>query len=377
MCKAMVYIHGKGGSAAEAERYAPFFPDHDIVGLDYEARTPWDAKEEFTAIFEDLREEYGSLILVANSIGANLAMAAGIGELVREAYFVSPIVDMERLILDMLSWAHVSEEELRERRTVSTDFGEDLSWEYLTYVRENPIRWDVPTKILYGSEDNLTSRATIEAFAQERGAGLTVMEGGEHWFHTEEQLRFLDEWLRGCTGAAGVEADAGRALPRVRTLFIDADACPVTREAVDAARRAKWPCVIAGDSGHNLLRHVRRDDPTEPTDGFWVRTLQVVPGKDSADFAIVCELEEGDVVVTQDFGLASMALGRGARAIGVRGKVYDQSTIDSLMLLRHAEQIERRKPRRDRGQMRANRHAPFSSEDRLRFVRNLRALLEG
>jgi uncharacterized protein YaiI (UPF0178 family) len=166
-------------------------------------------------------------------------------------------------------------------------------------------------------------------------------------------------------------------LPHVRTLFIDADACPVTREAVDAARREGWPCVIAGDSGHNLLRHVRDDDPTQPAEGFWVRTLQVVQGKDSADFAIVCELNEGDVVVTQDFGLASMALGRGAQAIGVRGQVYDRLTIDSLMLLRHAEQVERRNPRRGRGQKRADRHAPFSSEDRQRFVRNLRELLRG
>ena len=93
------------------------------------------------------------------------------------------------------------------------------------------------------------------------------------------------------------------------TLFIDADACPVTREALDEARRANIPCVIAGDSGHNLAKHVHKDDPTQPTDGFWVSYLQVGQGADAADFAIVCELSEGDVVVTQDFGLASMALG--------------------------------------------------------------------
>ncbi|MDO5708835.1 MAG: DUF188 domain-containing protein [Coriobacteriales bacterium] len=160
------------------------------------------------------------------------------------------------------------------------------------------------------------------------------------------------------------------------TLFIDADACPVTREAIDAARRAKIPCVVAGDSGHNLAKHVRKGGPIEPTDGFWVSFLSVEPGKDSADFAIVCELSEGDIVVTQDMGLASMALGRGCKAIGVRGHVYDQRTIDALMLVRHAEQAERRKDHRNRGKIQGDKHPSFTSDDRERFIRNLRALLE-
>lgn len=160
------------------------------------------------------------------------------------------------------------------------------------------------------------------------------------------------------------------------TLFIDADACPVTREALDEARRANIPCVIAGDSGHNLAKHVHKDDPTQPTDGFWVSYLQVGQGADAADFAIVCELSEGDVVVTQDFGLASMALGRGAKAIGVRGQLYDQRTIDALMLVRHAEKIERRKTGKQRGKIQGDKHPPFSNEDREHFTRNLRELLQ-
>ena len=157
------------------------------------------------------------------------------------------------------------------------------------------------------------------------------------------------------------------------TLYIDADACPVTREALDCARAAHIPCVIAGDSGHNLLRHVRASDPTEPRDGFWVSTLQVEPGPDSADFAIVCQLEPSDVVVTQDMGLASMALGREAAAIGVRGQVYDKRTIDALLLVRHAEKEARRNPRR--GTSPKGGPAAFTQEDRRRFVANLRELL--
>ena len=56
--------------------------------------------------------------------------------------------------------------------------------------------WNVPTEILYGSTDNLQSIDTINEFVNNNGAGLTVMEGGEHWFHTKEQMRFLDRWMQ-------------------------------------------------------------------------------------------------------------------------------------------------------------------------------------
>ena len=103
---------------------------------------------------------------------------------------------MERLILDMMGWAGVTEAELQARREIPTSFGETLSWEYLSYVRRHPLHWSVPTRILYGEKDNLTSYATISAFAKRIRAPLTVMPGGEHWFHTPEQMAFLDDWIR-------------------------------------------------------------------------------------------------------------------------------------------------------------------------------------
>ena len=94
-----------------------------------------------------------------------------------------------------MSWAGVTEKELEEKGVIPTTFGEDLSLNYLCYVREHPVCWTVPTRMLYGSRDNLTSYETIAAFAKTLGAELTVMEEGEHWFHTEEQMRFLDNWI--------------------------------------------------------------------------------------------------------------------------------------------------------------------------------------
>lgn len=196
MRKLVIYIHGKGGNVAEAEHYKPLFPDFDVIGFDYKAETPWDAKNEFAAFLDSAVPGYDQVYLIANSIGAFFSMMSLSASPITKAYFISPMVDMEKLICDMMMWAGVSEDELCEKKTIATGFGETLSWEYLSYVRNHPIQWNVPTKILYGSKDNLVSLETITKFANKINAPLTVMEGGEHWFHTDEQMEFLDKWIQ-------------------------------------------------------------------------------------------------------------------------------------------------------------------------------------
>ena len=192
----VLYVHGKGGSAAEAEHYRPLFPEADVVGFDYHSENPWSVKAEFSEKIAALQANYDQIFLISVSIGAYFSMSADISDSIRRAWLISPIVDMERLILSMLSWAGETEEALQARKIIPTTFGEDLSWEYLQYVRSHPIQWRAPTEILYGSTDSLQSIETIRAFARRFRAGVTVMEGGEHWFHTAEQMKFLDDWIR-------------------------------------------------------------------------------------------------------------------------------------------------------------------------------------
>ena len=192
----VLYVHGKGGSAAEAEHYRPLFPEADVVGFVYHSENPWSAKAEFSEKIAALRANYDEISLIAVSIGAYFSMSTDISDSIRRAWLISPIVDMERLILSMLSWAGETEEALQARKIIPTTFGEDLSWEYLQYVRSHPIQWRAPTEILYGSTDSFQSIETIRAFARRFRAGVTVMEGGEHWFHTAEQMKFLDDWIR-------------------------------------------------------------------------------------------------------------------------------------------------------------------------------------
>lgn len=191
----ILYIHGKGGSHTESEHYRPLFPEADVIGLDYKTFTPWETGKEIHDAVVGFKTKYEKIILIANSIGAFFSMNAELDGLVEKAFFISPVTDMEKLISDMMKWANVSEAELKEKKVIPTSFGEDLSWDYLTYVRNHPLSWNIPIKILYGRNDQLISSETISTFAKKHGAPLTVMEKGEHWFHTAEQLKFLDEWI--------------------------------------------------------------------------------------------------------------------------------------------------------------------------------------
>ncbi|MDY6031938.1 MAG: alpha/beta hydrolase [Treponemataceae bacterium] len=233
--KTVLYIHGKGGNATESTHYEKLFPDCKVIGLDYRVSrktlslfrdtrrsafaerdfkgenfnklkffevpcktfSPWETGKEIHEVVASLKTEAESIILIANSIGAFFSMNANLNGLIEKAYFISPVVNMEKLICDMMQWANVTEAELEQRKIIHTDFGEELSWEYLCYVRAHSLNWKVPTSILYGEKDNLTSIETIRSFAEEQGASLIVMKGGEHWFHTEEEMKFLDEWIRG------------------------------------------------------------------------------------------------------------------------------------------------------------------------------------
>lgn len=187
MNRLVIYIHGKGGNAKEAEHYKPLFPKDDVTGYDYQSQNPWEARVEFSDFYEKAAKGYASVIVVANSIGANFTMAALADKKIEKAFFISPIVDMEKLIQDMMRWTGVTKEELREKGEIPTE-----------YVCEHPVRWKIPTYILYGEKDHMTSEKIITTFAKETGAFLTIMPEGEHWFHTEKQMGFLDKWITDC-----------------------------------------------------------------------------------------------------------------------------------------------------------------------------------
>lgn len=110
----VIYIHGKGGSADEVEHFKKFFVDSEIVGFDYKSENVWDFKEEFLKFISGKNLE--KIILIANSIGAYFSMNALSGKKIHRAIFISPIVNLEKIIENMMQAENVTENELREKK---------------------------------------------------------------------------------------------------------------------------------------------------------------------------------------------------------------------------------------------------------------------
>lgn len=106
------------------------------------------------------------------------------------------------------------------------------------------------------------------------------------------------------------------------TVFIDADGCPVVDIAIKISANAGKDCIILCDTSHVFERS-------------GVKTVTVSQGSDSVDFALVNMINKGDVVVTQDYGLAAMCLARGAVPVSQNGMVYTDDNIDALLMQRH------------------------------------------
>ena len=81
----ILYVHGKGGTAQEAEHYRNLFPADEVIGLDYQTCTPWETGKEIRDAIEELREKSSHVQLIANSIGAFFSMNAEIAELIQKA----------------------------------------------------------------------------------------------------------------------------------------------------------------------------------------------------------------------------------------------------------------------------------------------------
>ena len=141
-------------------------------------------------------------------------------------------------------------------------------------------------------------------------------------------------------------------------ILIDADGCPVVDIAIKSAKKHKIECVILCDTSHEF----RREGAT---------TVIVSKGADSVDFALVNLVHKGDIVVTQDYGLAAMCLARGAVPIHQDGMIYNDDNIGGLLLQRHTA----KKIRSAGGRLRGN--PKRKPEQDIAFEAALDKLLEG
>lgn len=141
------------------------------------------------------------------------------------------------------------------------------------------------------------------------------------------------------------------------TIYIDADACPVTRIAERIAKAHGIPVTLLCDTNHLLT-----------SDYSTVRVIGA--GADAVDFALINLCRRGDIVVTQDYGVAAMALGKGAKAIHQSGRWYTDENIELLLMERHLAGKARRS-----GKHHLKGPAKRTAEDDQRFAESFERLI--
>ena len=100
MKHALLYIHGKGGSAAETDSFANCCDGYELIGVDYDIYLPWETPQLIRAAFTEAAAQYPAVSILANSIGAYFAMLGLFDCPVQKALFISPVLDTEKLIPD-------------------------------------------------------------------------------------------------------------------------------------------------------------------------------------------------------------------------------------------------------------------------------------
>ncbi|MDK2586134.1 YaiI/YqxD family protein [Romboutsia sedimentorum] len=135
-------------------------------------------------------------------------------------------------------------------------------------------------------------------------------------------------------------------------ILIDADGCPVVDETIKIASKYNIEVIIMCDTSHTFNK-----------DG--VQTIILSKGADSVDFALVNRANKGDIVVTQDYGLAAMVLSKGGLAINQNGRVYNNNNIDQLLLTRHLSKKMRSAGVRSKGPKKRTKEDDRSFEEGL------------
>ena len=143
------------------------------------------------------------------------------------------------------------------------------------------------------------------------------------------------------------------------TVYVDADACPVVRETVEVAKKHGMPVTLLCDTNHVLTSD-------------YARVEVIGAGADAVDIALVNRCKRGDIVVTQDYGVAAMALGKGAHPIHQSGMWFTDQNIDALLAERHMH----KKARMSNAKHHLKGPKKRTQEDDARFSKSLERLIQ-
>lgn len=192
----VVYIHGLHGSKEEAKNYYFLKDKYDVVGLDYQDGNPWELKDTIRDEFEKLTKNYKEVIVIATSIGAFYAYEYLSDFKIKQAFFISPVTDMHKIVFDLMMDYNINHNELEKKKIIKLDNGQTLSYDFYNHVSNYKDNWTVPTEILYGEKDEVMYIENIANFlAKHPNSKLVVKQGAKHYMHTDEEKEFIKNWI--------------------------------------------------------------------------------------------------------------------------------------------------------------------------------------
>lgn len=128
---------------------------------------------DLKAVMDYVKERYQEINLFACSMGAYFSLLTYKDIAINKALFLSPVVNMQRLIENMMKWFSVTEERLQNEMTIETPVGQKLYWDYYCYVKEHPInKWNISTSILRGTNDDVSELEIVKSFAEKYSCKL-------------------------------------------------------------------------------------------------------------------------------------------------------------------------------------------------------------
>lgn len=138
-------------------------------------------------------------------------------------------------------------------------------------------------------------------------------------------------------------------------ILVDADACPVKQIIIKIAKQYELPVMMFIDTSHEL------------NDGY-SEVITIEKARDSVDIALINKVSRGDIVVTQDYGVAAMALPKGAKAISQNGLIFTNDNMDQLLFERHIGQKVRRAGGKTSGPRKRTKEDDNKFEDAFRHL---------
>lgn len=207
--KVYIYVHGKMGCKENAEHFAEIaisrgyqvisfdLPEHGERKNQEYSIMVWNAVKDLKHVSNYVINKWKEINLYACSLGAYFSLLAYKDIDMKKCLFQCPVLNMEKLLSNMMIWFDITEEQLMREKVIPTSLGETLHWDYWIYSKENPVdEWKVKTYILYPSKDRLTDKTTVDNFTNTHSVHLTLLDGADHYFKEEKYLKQLEIWLQ-------------------------------------------------------------------------------------------------------------------------------------------------------------------------------------